>query len=64
VLIAFWLTVHLQKLESARLVYELDPIIEKVISNLRKQGIPILQEKFRQEEESKRKGVLGIFSKK
>jgi hypothetical protein len=36
VLIAFWLCVHLERLDLAQLIHEQDSIIEKIISNLRK----------------------------
>ncbi|CDW71841.1 UNKNOWN [Stylonychia lemnae] len=63
VLIAFWITVHLQKLEAAKLVYDLDPIIEKMVTNLRSAGQYLLDEKKRKEEETKKKSMMGFFSK-
>jgi hypothetical protein len=64
VLIAFWLTIHLQKLETAKLVFDLDPIVAKVVRNLRNSGKQLLEEKKLKEEEEKNKGVLGFFKKK
>jgi len=37
-LIAFWLALHLEKLEYINFIYEMDPLIEKIISNMRRQG--------------------------
>ena len=64
VLIAFWLTIHLQKLEASKLVYDLDPIIEKVVKNLRNAGKAVLDEKRAREEEERKRGVLGFFAAK
>ena len=64
VLIAFWLAVHLGKFESVKLVYELDPVVEKVVSNLRIQGQELLQKDMQKKEEKKKKGMFSLFSKK
>lgn len=61
VLIAFWLCVHMQKLEAAKLVYDLDPIIEKAVNNLRKFGQEALEERNRLQEEDKKKGMFGFL---
>lgn len=63
-LIAFWLTVHLEKLETAKMVYDLDPIIEKVVASLRMQGKELIENLKLKEGKDKKKGVLGFFSKK
>jgi hypothetical protein len=34
VMISFWLAVHLLKLDEARCLYELDPLMAKVVNNL------------------------------
>ena len=44
VLVAFWLSIHLEKLEILKMVHELDPILEKIISNMRKKGKFLLSE--------------------
>lgn len=44
------------------IVYELDPIVQKMVKNLREQGANLLEEK-RRRDDSKSKGVLGFFSK-
>jgi hypothetical protein len=44
-------------------VYDLDPIIEKMVTNLRQAGQYILDEKKRKEEESKKKSMMGFFGK-
>jgi hypothetical protein len=41
----------------------IDPIIEKVVSNLRKEGKELLDEQKRKQEEDKKKGVLSLFKK-
>jgi hypothetical protein len=51
-------------LEAAKLVYDIDPIIEKVVNSLREHGKDLLEAQRRKEEELKKKGVLGFFSKK
>ena len=38
ILVCFWLTIHLQELEFAQYFYEQDPLIEKILSNLRSTG--------------------------
>ena len=45
-------------------MYDLDPIIERLVKNLRDQGAFLLLEKKRKEDEQKSKGMLGFFSKK
>ena len=63
VLLAFWLCIHLEKLDAAKLVYNLDDIIKSVVVNLQTKGKDVLKKK-KMEEEQKKKGVLGIFSSK
>ena len=43
VLIAFWLCIHLERLDLAQCIYEQDPLLEKILQNLRKQGKGILE---------------------
>jgi hypothetical protein len=38
-LISFWLSIHLEKLAFAQYIYSLDPIVEKILQNLRKNKI-------------------------
>ena len=38
VLICFWLCIHLDRLELAQLLYDHDPIVEKILVNMRKSG--------------------------
>ena len=61
VLVCFWVTVHLQRFQSAQFIYEMDPLVEKVIANLRKQGRDIIMD-IRQERQAKldaKKGKKG-----
>lgn len=44
-------------------MYDLDPMIEKLVNNLRTQGQFLLEEKKRKEEEQKKRGMLGFFVK-
>jgi len=46
------------------LIYDLDPIIDKVVKNLRNQGKQVLDEKRQKEEEDKKRSVFGAFMKK
>jgi hypothetical protein len=41
ILIAFWLTIHLEKLPYAQFVYAQDIIIEKMLQTLRKNSSPM-----------------------
>lgn len=36
VLLAFWLAVHLEKVELASMIYGADPIIDKILTNFRR----------------------------
>jgi len=48
-LVCFWLTIHLQALEFARVLLEQDPLLEKLITSMRKAGKVLLaKEKERQ----------------
>lgn len=47
VLISFWLCIHMERLELAQLIHQQDPILEKILQNLRRSA-----------RESKRKGTL------
>jgi hypothetical protein len=44
-------------------VYQLDPIIEKVVTSLRKLGQELLETQRRKAEEDKKKGVFGLFKR-
>lgn len=44
ILVCFWLTIHLQYIDFARFVLEQDPLLEKILQNLRKTGKEILAE--------------------
>jgi len=63
VLIAFWLSIHLQKIEAAKLIYDMDPIIEKTVNNLRIQGKELIEQK-RKEEEEKGKSFFKVFQRR
>ena len=65
-LIAFWLAVHLEKLEFAKFLHEQDHLIERVLSNLRKLGRSFLLEEKERKEQERLKAELekGKSSKK
>jgi hypothetical protein len=41
----FWFAVHLEKLEAAQKLLDLDPLIQKVVTNLRQKGKKMLKRK-------------------
>lgn len=45
VMLSFWLSIHLMKLEEARLLLSLDPLMGKVVGNLREHGQVLLKKK-------------------
>ena len=45
VLIAFWLCIHLERLDLAQMVHRMDPILEKILQNLRRGAKDILKTK-------------------
>ena len=45
VMISFWLATHMGKLPEAQFLYNLDPLIQKVVKNLRQNGRRILAKK-------------------
>lgn len=65
-LIAFWLCLHLERLDIAQLTLEQDSILEKIIVNLRKNGAELLQIEKEKQEELVRQQALkkgGLFGK-
>lgn len=44
-MLSFWLSIHLLKLDEARLLYDLDPLMGKVVSNLLTHGKALLLRK-------------------
>jgi hypothetical protein len=44
-MLSFWLAIHLQKLDEARCLYDLDPLMGKVVSNLLSYGGKLLSKK-------------------
>ena len=57
----FWFAVHLEKLEAAQKLLDLDPLIQKVVTNLRQKGKKMLKRKADRDWLIKQK---GLFSKK
>jgi hypothetical protein len=57
-LIAFWVALHLEKLEFAKFIHEQDPLLEKVLGNLRKLGRGFLIEEMERKEMEKQKKEL------
>lgn len=55
VLICFWLSVHLEKLEYAQYLCLEDPLIEKILENLRKLGRSQLVENIAKRMQEKEK---------
>jgi len=41
-LVCFWLTLHIQSLEFAHVLMEQDPLLEKLVTNMRKTGKTLL----------------------
>ena len=39
VLICFWLSLHMKLLEFAQHLYNTDPLLDKILTNMRKSGI-------------------------
>jgi hypothetical protein len=37
-LICFWVSIHLKRMEAAQYIFDQDPLIEKVMYNLKRQG--------------------------
>ena len=63
-LIAFWVAVHLERLEFAIFLHEQDPLIEKVLSNLRKLGRGhLIEEAERKALEKERKEMQDSMAK-
>ncbi len=48
-LVCFWMTIHLEQLEYAQYILEQDPLLDKILVNLRKTGGPLLAEKKEKE---------------
>ena len=62
VLIAFWLSIHLSRLQIAQMIHDLDPILEKILSTLRRKGRDLLEEE-RQKKQAKIKGKKKSIQK-
>jgi len=61
VLIAFWLSIHLQRLPTAQHLYSLDPIIEKILINLRKHGQEYLEQARQRKLKQQKSKLLNAF---
>jgi hypothetical protein len=61
VMLSFWLSIHLEKLAEAQELLLLDPLIQKVVINLRTIGATVLQLKKNKEELRRQR---SIFAKK
>jgi len=60
VMIAFWLCLHLQRLEEARVMVEQDPeLLQRVVVNLRENGKIVIQKMRAQEEKRKKKSLFN-----
>jgi hypothetical protein len=57
VMLAFWLSIELEKVEEARVLVEIDPIIEQIVINLRDNGAIWLKSQTRLNEKRKLKGL-------
>lgn len=59
VMISFWLAIHLLKLDEARCLYDLDPLMGKVIGNLLTYGDKILR-KHREKKLQQQKSMFKL----
>lgn len=50
VMICLWLAIELERLEEARLIFTMDPIIDKILASIREKGAAELKEQRKAEE--------------
>ena len=60
-MLCFWFSIHKEALQEAQFLYDLDPIIAKIMKTLRERGeIDIIQKVKREEEERRKKKALNM----
>lgn len=60
VMLSFWLAIHLEKIEEARCLFELDPLMGKVVSNLLNYGKVILEKRRERHRFKQQKSMFAL----